>query len=206
MFDSFKKAIGSLPESTKELATYNYVSNFEMSEDSFNVISCEPLKVSVLHHFFRYGQELEVLFYGQPSLKYFLTKLPYPNSQGCIVYELTEKISKNEFVLVIDLDNEMTQFMSNGNFNKGFVFSIISLEILHKKERTLVDYLVAHYFRWEKENEQLFFERGIELYLLSWEVDITKEAPILSLKYQESEEDIKKSIKRYSNALLKNSL
>jgi len=205
MFDSFKKAIGSMPDRSEVLAVFKYTSNFEIINDTVKVIGCELLKVTIIHHFFRNGQEIEIVFQGQqPTLKYYLTKLPYVNTNNDTIYEITEKTSNNKFLLVVDLNLKSIQFVPANGHSSGYIFSNIELSEARNDGKRLLDLILSHFTSWSEKNSYLLeLDTDIETFIFMWQVNILDEVQSLAKKHLLSEEKIKIEVVEFGKALIK---
>lgn len=201
MFNSLKKSLGYLPDRSESLAVFKYVSTFKNEKDSVKIINCDFLKVSITHHFFRHGQEIEILFQGQsPSLKYHLNRPSYKNSDNHILYDMTEKVSNNKFLLLLDSNLSSAQFVSQNRIKEGFIFSNVDLSPSKTDEERLILAINDHFKKWFKENKFLYeVSVSADGFILLWVLNILEEVPILSTTYQIDSEIVEIIINRIAS-------
>lgn len=205
MFNSFKKSLGYLPDSSIILTSFSFCSKFEVKDKQIVIKNSAANQASLIHKVFRMGEELEIHFHENNRRNcYYITKEPYFNSANDKIFEVEDKKHKgSKLIMILESQKRTLQVFDSDNFGNGLIFSTTNLAIPIGGKAGLIKVIDIHFKNWVEENKFLL-ELGTEIddFVTLWQIVVEKEIPNFINQFGFDNEHIKRTIRHYTQIFL----
>lgn len=199
MFNSLKKTLGYLPDSSNVIASFSFSGNYEVIDNKAIIKNSVPFRTSLVHNIFRLGEELEIHFHEKSTkTDYFLAKRPYLNTTGDTVYEVVDKKHKGKLIMILESQKRSLQIMTVDNSAPPIIFSTVNLDKQIEDKVGLINAIHVNFAKWAIINKlELETCTNIQEFSMVWQILMENEVPFFASQFKCNLSFVRTAIREY---------
>lgn len=182
MMSFFKNLVGIQEEYI--IGSFAFESSYKIVDNDLHFTRCEISETSIKYIQFKTGYNIEIKYFKTSTkTEFYGMKMPYTNSQGDIVYELSEKTKRVNFFLILYQNRQSMNICAISNPEEGWLFSNVSMHRLVKKEpdiNALMNKINEHLKTFCVSNKFLLeIDPDVYTFMIQWQIYALDEIPLL---------------------------